>query len=328
MWAMTLDTKRTFDALVERHAEDEAARRRILENRFYRQVSAALAGSHEYMAMEKLLDLSSEERFDLILLDTPPTRHALDFLTAPDRMMGVLDTSVLRWLLKPYFIAGRLTIKVATRTGALALKLADRALGLQFLQDLSEFFLAFEGMYEGFKERAGRVHELLRDGGSGFVLVASPARTTLDEALYFHRRLREGGMPFVSFVVNRAHPDPAQVALRQGGSRAASPPSRGRTGQGGDAAALEPELLDKLAAVFRDQRRVAAAERRSISRLEAKTGEALVVVPEMEVDVHDLRGLKEIADAMFEGVGGRRRGEPRERRRAVAVGSGPREGEP
>jgi hypothetical protein len=135
-------------------------------------------------------------------------------------------------------------------------------------------------------------------------------------------------MPFVSFVVNRAHPDPAQVALRQGGSRAASPPSRGRTGQGGDAAALEPELLDKLAAVFRDQRRVAAAERRSISRLEAKTGEALVVVPEMEVDVHDLRGLKEIADAMFEGVGGRRRGEPRERRRAVAVGSGPREGEP
>jgi len=318
MWAMTLDTKRTFDALVERHTADEEARRRILENRFYRQVSSALAGSHEYMAMEKLLDLSADERFDLIVLDTPPTRHALDFLTAPDRMMGVLDTSVLRWLLKPYFVAGRLTLKVATRTGALALRLADRALGLQFLQDLSEFFLAFDGMYEGFKERAARVHELLRDGGSGFVLVASPARTTLDEALYFHRRLRDGGMPFVSFVVNRARPDPSQVALRERGSRA------GRR----SAPSVDPELLDKLAAVFRDQKRIAAAERRSIARLEARTGEALVVVPEMEADVHDLRGLKEIADALFEGVVPRRRGEAREGRRAVAVASGPGEREP
>ena len=105
--------------------------------------------------MEKLLDLAADERFDLVVLDTPPTRHALDFLEAPERLMGFLDTSVLRWFLKPYFVAGRLTLKVATRTGALSLKLADRVLGLQFLQDLSEFFLAFEGMYDGLQGAGG-----------------------------------------------------------------------------------------------------------------------------------------------------------------------------
>ena len=162
LWAMTLDVKGTFDSLVERYAGDEAAQRRILDNPFYRQLSAALAGSHEYMAMEKLLELEADPRFDLVVLDTPPTRHALDFLEAPDRMLQFLDNSVLRWLIKPYFEAGRLTVKIASRTGALALQMADRVLGMQFLRDLSEFFLAFESMYDGFKERAAHVHALLR----------------------------------------------------------------------------------------------------------------------------------------------------------------------
>ena len=172
LWAMVLDVKSTFDALVARHTPDAAARERILGNRFYRHISAALAGSHEYMAMEKLLELSADERWDLVVLDTPPTRHALDFLEAPDRLVDFLDTSVLRWFLRPYFVAGRLTLKVATRTGAIAFRLADRFLGLQFLQDLSEFFLAFESMYDGFKERASegaraaaRAVLGLRDGG-------------------------------------------------------------------------------------------------------------------------------------------------------------------
>jgi anion-transporting ArsA/GET3 family ATPase len=306
LWAMMLDTKRTFDTLVEAHAPDEQARRRILENRFYQQVSAALAGSHEYMAMEKLLELQSDKRFELIVLDTPPTRHALDFLEAPDRMLAFLDTSILRWFLKPYFVAGRLTLRVATRTGAFALKLADRALGLQFLQDLSEFFLAFDGMYEGFKERAAAVHALLRDPDSGFVLVASPARGALDEALYFHRRLREGGMPFVSFVVNRIHPDPSQAPVRRASAR-------------DGASELDAGLRQKLEAVFRDHRRVAAAERRSVSRLQARTGEPIVLVPEMDVDVHDLRGLREVADALFSAELPGRRRTARNGARAVAV---------
>jgi anion-transporting ArsA/GET3 family ATPase len=213
LMAMALDTRRTFDDLVERHLADEEARRRVLQNRFYKQVSSAMTGSHEYMATEKLLELSGDPRFDLVVLDTPPTRHALDFLEAPDRLMGFLDTSVLRYFLRPYFVAGRLTLKVATRTGAMALRLADRFLGLQFLQDLSEFFLAFEGMYDGFKARAAQVKDLLRGPTAGFVVVAGPAPTAMDEALYFHRRLREGLMPFVSFrrqplsIPIRAEPD-------------------------------------------------------------------------------------------------------------------------
>jgi anion-transporting ArsA/GET3 family ATPase len=284
-WAMTLDTKRTFDALVERHAGSEAARRRILDNRFYQKISAALAGSHEFMAMEKLLELSADERFDLVVLDTPPTRHALDFLEAPDRMMGFLDASVLRWFLKPYFAAGRLTLKVATRTGKVALGLVDRYLGLRFLQDLSEFFLAFESMYAGFKERAAAVHVLLRGESAGFVLVASPARVAVDEALYFYERLREAGMPFVATVVNRVHPDPAELAA--GRQRKAA------------AAQVDPDLARALLQAYDDLHRLARAERRVITRLEVDTGEPLVLVPELESDVHDLRGLAHVAELML-----------------------------
>jgi len=302
LWAMTLDTRRTFDALVEKHASSDAARRRILENRFYQQVSSALAGSHEYMAMEKLLELAADERFDLVVLDTPPTRHALDFLEAPARLMGFLDTSVLRWFLRPYFVAGRLTLKVATRTGAFALDLADRVLGLQFLQDLSEFFLAFEGMYEGFKQRAERVHELLRGEDSGFVLVAGPARATLDEALYFYRRLREKDMPFVGLVVNRVHPDPlAETAAAPRGT-----------------ADLDPDLARGLLRLMEDQSRVARRERRGIGRLAAEVAEPLVVVPELEADVHDLRGLREVGQMMLGGGGSR----PRRKRPAELQAQG------
>jgi anion-transporting ArsA/GET3 family ATPase len=283
LWAMTLDTQRTFDALVERHAPSAEARRRILENRFYQQVSAALAGSHEYMAMEKLLELSADERFDLIVLDTPPTRHALDFLEAPARLMGFLDTSVLRWVLRPYFVAGRLTLKVATRTGALAMKVVDRVLGIQFLQDLSEFFLAFEGMYEGFKERAGRVDALLRDPRSAFLLVAAPARPSLEEALFFHERLRDAGMPFVAFIVNRVHPDPAAARGARTG-----PPVK-----------LDKDLKRRLIEVFQDQQALARAERRHIHVLAERARAPVVLVAERETDVHDLRGLREVGEAIL-----------------------------
>jgi anion-transporting ArsA/GET3 family ATPase len=275
--------KSTFDALVVRYAPDEAARKRILENRFYRQVSAALAGSHEYMAMEKLVELSADERFDLVVLDTPPTRHALDFLEAPDRLMGFLDASILRFFLRPYFVAGRLTLRVATRGGAFALKLADRFLGLEFLQDLSEFFLAFESMYDGFKERAARVHALLRDPSSAFVLVTAPSTLALEEGLYFHRRLIEKGMPFLAFVVNRLHPDPGRPDERPGSRRRVS---------------LPRDLTLRLVETFREEQVLARVERRALARLEVDTRERPILVPEFEHDVHDLRGLAVFGDAI------------------------------
>ena len=285
MHAMMLDTKSTFDALVERFASGPAAKRRILENRFYHHVSAALAGSHEYMAMEKLLELSADERFDLVVLDTPPTRHALDFLEAPDRLLSFLDTSTLRWFLKPYFHAGRLTLKVATKTGALVLNVVDRALGLRFLADLSEFFLAFEGMYDGFKERAERVYTLLRARTSGFVLVAGPATQALDEAVYFHGRLRDKDMPLLGIIVNRLHQDPAAGA--SGAPRSAREVE------------IDADLEARLLEIYRDEQVVARAERKRIARLEVDTGERPLLVPELDTDVHDLRGLLAVGDLLF-----------------------------
>jgi anion-transporting ArsA/GET3 family ATPase len=176
-----------------------------------------------------------------------------------------------------------LTLKVATRTGALALRLADRFLGLQFLADLSEFFLAFEGMYAGFKERAERVYALLRQGASGFVLVAAPSPLALEEALYFHRRLQEKGMPFVAFVVNRVHLDPAREARAK---------KKTRTSVG-------PALAAKLKETLREQQVLAAVERRALARLEVDARERPILVPELEQDVHDLRGLLEFGELLF-----------------------------
>ncbi len=282
--AMALDTRRTFDEVVSRHAPDAAARDRILRNRFYVEVSSALGGSQEYMAMERLLALRAEKRFDLIVLDTPPTRHALDFLEAPDRMLSFLDTGILRFFLRPYFVAGKLTFKVATRTGAMALRLADRAIGLAFLQELSEFFLAFEGMYDGFKERAARVFALLRDPQSGFVVVCGPSPAALMEALYFHERLREKKMPFVTFVANRVHQDPASGAAR---------------GRGTAAAVLPTDLRARLAAAFRDEQALAKGARKTLARLSAEGGGRVVAVAEGDTDIHDLRGLDALAREMF-----------------------------
>jgi anion-transporting ArsA/GET3 family ATPase len=250
--------------------------------------------------METLLDLARDERFDLVVLDTPPTRHALDFLEAPDRLLSFLDVSVLRFFLRPYFKAGRLTVRVATRTGAALLKLADRVMGLQFLQELSEFFLAFEGMYDGFRERASEVRALLRAPATGFVLVAGPQPQALEEALYFHRRLAEQRMAFVAFVVNRVHSDPA----RERGTR------RRRQGR---RASVEPGLAARLLETLREQQVLARVERRAIARLEVDTRERPVLVPELEQDVHDLRGLLAFGELVFGGA----------RERAQAAGAVP-----
>ena len=295
LFAMVLDVKGTFDALVLRHTPQAEARDRILKNRFYHHVSAALAGSHEYMAMETLLELASDERFDLVVLDTPPTRHALDFLEAPDRLLGFLDVSVLRFFLRPYFRAGRLTVQVATRTGAMLLKLADRFLGLQFLQELSEFFLAFEGMYDGFRARAAEVQALLRAPSTGFVLVAGPQPAALEEALYFHRRLVEKKLGFVAFVVNRVHLDPARERGERRGPRAR----------------VAPGLAARLVETLREQQVLARVERQAIARLEVDTREKPLLVPELEQDVHDLRGLLAFAELAF----------PRGRAEARAAGA-------
>ena len=204
---MMLDVKRTWDDLVTRHAPDPARRERILKNRLYQQMSTALAGSQEYMAMEKLYELATDRDYDLIVLDTPPTAHALDFLDAPDRILDFLGNDAARAFLAPAIGAGKLGLRLAQLGGGYVAKTLARFTGQAALSDLGDFLQGFQGMYEGFKDRAAAVHALLSQPDVGFVLVTSPSPLSIDEALAFHERLHAESMPIAGVVANRVTPD-------------------------------------------------------------------------------------------------------------------------
>lgn len=207
--ASLLDAGRTFDRLVERYAPDSEARRRILDNRFYRHLSGSLGGILEYMAVERLFEVEKEGRYGQIVLDTPPTRQALDFLEAPARIVGFLDSGALKVGLKPWFDeSGRL--KATSRWGGLgrrAEKFLDEIVGLDLLRDMAEFFQAFGPLYEGFRERATAVEELLRSPRTRFVLVSGPGEEKIPDTLFFARRLQQAGYRLGPIVVNRLHPE-------------------------------------------------------------------------------------------------------------------------
>ena len=209
--ASLLDARRTFDRLVERYAPDEASRRRILGNRYYQDLAGGLAGILEYMAVERLYEVWEEGRYDRVVLDTPPTRQALDFLEAPARIVGFLDSGALRMALKPWFDEqGRL--RAGRRLGPLGRGFEswlDRVVGLDLLRDMGEFFQAFGPLYVGFRERARAVEALLASAETRFVLVAGPGEEKIPDALFFARRLEEKGYGVSALVVNRVHPTAA-----------------------------------------------------------------------------------------------------------------------
>lgn len=206
--ASLLDARATFDRLVGRYAPDEVSRRRILENRFYDHLAGHLAGVLEYMAVERLYEVATETRHQRIILDTPPTRQALDFLGAPERIVGFLDSGALRIALRPWFDEhGHL--KPARRLGALGRGLEgllDRVVGLGLLREMAEFFQAFAPLYEGFRERALAVQELLRSKRTLFVLVCGPGEERIPDTMFFARKLLETGHQLAALVVNRIHP--------------------------------------------------------------------------------------------------------------------------
>jgi len=220
LWASLLDARRTFDRLIERYAPDEAARRRILTNRFYDRLSGNLAGVLEYMASERLFEVASSGDYSRIILDTPPTRQALDFLGAPERIISFLNSGALRIALKPWFDAeGRL--KVTSRLGILGRNVEsffDRMVGLELLRDMAEFFQAFAPLFEGFRDRALEVQELLRSPDTLFVLVSGPGTARVADTLFFARRLTEAGYHLGPIVVNRVHPQvpPVRDTAREG----------------------------------------------------------------------------------------------------------------
>jgi anion-transporting ArsA/GET3 family ATPase len=225
--ASLLDARRTFDRLVERYAPDAAARDRILGNRFYRHLSGSLGGILEYMAVERLFEVARSGRYDQVILDTPPTRQALDFLEAPRRIVDFLDSGALRVALKPWFDEeGRL--KAAARWGGLgrrAERFLDEVVGLDLLRDMAEFFQAFAPLFAGFRERAAAVEALLASEETLFVLVSGPGEERIPDTLFFARRLEQAGYRLGPIVVNRVHPEygPMPRSDSQGGGSAVPP---------------------------------------------------------------------------------------------------------
>jgi len=281
LWAMMLDTKSTFDDLVTRHSTDPQQAERILANRFYKNISGALSGTQEYMAMEKLYELHNAGQFDLVVVDTPPTRHALDFIDAPRRLTRFLDHRLYRILMTPT----RGIMKAANVAAQAFVRTLSKVVGAEVIDDAITFFTAFSGMEEGFKHRATTVFELLASERTAFVLVASPRRDTVEEADFFARRLGEAGISVKALIVNRMHP-------RFGDGLAEATRERAHT--------LEGSELGGLYANLADFRLVASREEEHLAGLAERVAPAPVLrVPFLQSDVHDLDGLSEVGSHLF-----------------------------
>jgi anion-transporting ArsA/GET3 family ATPase len=295
LWAMMLDTKRTWDDLVRRFAADGAQAKRILDNHYYQQISSALAGSQEFMAMEKLFELHESGAYDLLVLDTPPARHALDFLDAPKKMMGFMDESVLKVFLAP----GMAGLNLFRSSGAWMISALQRLTGFDVLRDIADFVGSFSGMHAGFQDRAAKVDALLRANRSAFLLVTSPNPLTVDDARYFYRKLVEYRMPLAGFVVNRVHREAlAEPGAKEEWQAMRQDPARIVRGLGlagdSDLAIRLAENLDRFEAI-------AQMDTTQIERLtRACPGPHLWrTVPAFDVDVHDLSGLNRINRYLF-----------------------------
>ena len=200
--ALMLDTESTFDQLVTQYAGSAEQADRILENTFYRNIAGTLSGTQEYMAMEKLYELHSNGGFDLIVVDTPPSRHALDFLDAPRRLTRLLDNRIFRLLMVP----ARTGLRVGAMAAQAFVRTVSRVVGTEVIDDVLAFFRAFEGMEDGFRTRAGEMTDLLASSDTAFVLVTSPRRDAVEEAAFFADRLRDSALSVEALVVNRVHP--------------------------------------------------------------------------------------------------------------------------
>ena len=276
LWALMLDTKTTFDELVVRYAPSDQQAEGILQNRLYKNLSQALSGTQEYMAMEKLYELHSDSRFDLVVVDTPPTRNALDFLDAPRRLTRFLDNRIFRLLVMPT----RAYLKAVTLATQAFLRTVSKVVGAEVVDDAVAFFQAFEGMEAGFRERAARVETLLSDPGTAFVVVASARKDTVIEAAYFIDRLSTSGFETANLVVNRLHP---------------------RFGQPGTAARLRAAGRDDaLVTNLAQLEAVGEREEAHFAELAEAVAPAPVTrVPFLADDVHDLGGLEKVAAYLF-----------------------------
>jgi anion-transporting ArsA/GET3 family ATPase len=290
--AMMLDIKRTWDETVLRHHPDPERREQLLNNRFYQTLSTALAGSQEYMAMEKLHELSARRHdpLDLIILDTPPSTNALDFLEAPSKMIDALDNDATRWLLEPYTARGRVTARLFDAGSSLVIRTLGRFTGVEVLQELAELLSCFQGMFEGFRQRARSVRTTLADERTIFLVISAPRPGPLAEARAFRDRLAADHFRVGALILNRAHVDPF----------GASPPvSIDRIREVISAKGGETSLADRLSSAADLAHRLAKAEASAAAALGREVHLPVVLVPELDRDVHDLKGLEDLRRGLF-----------------------------
>jgi anion-transporting ArsA/GET3 family ATPase len=295
---MMLDAKQTFDELVTRHSPSPEVADRILNNGLYRHISSYLAGAHEYMAMEKLLSVKDDPSFDLIVLDTPPAESALDFLTAPERLLGAVDGAVMRWLSAAFDPKRGFSMQLLAKGVSRILATMGRITGREFLDQMAHFVADFNSLFGGFRERAERVSRSFRGDDIGFVLVAAPTREAVDDSLRLARYLASERMSVGAFVVNRVHPSltPKSVpeilsSLQRSGL--ALPPER------------LPALAEKLSVVEATSLRAARADADSLRHLTSElravprlTHTEVLSVPELLDDVQSVKGLLEVSRAL------------------------------
>ncbi len=290
MHAMMLDMKRTFDEIVESHADPDRAAQ-ILANPFYQSLSSSFAGTQEYMAMEKLGQLRRADEWDLIVVDTPPSRSALDFLDAPQRLGRFLDGRLLRLLVAPAKLGGKTGLRMLNAGFGMVTGVVTKIIGSQLLRDVQTFVSAMDTMFGGFRERAEYTYRLLRAPGTTFLVIAAPEHDALREASYFVERLERDGMPLAGLILNRVHRSPA-ARLSAARSLAAAETLQGL--EDGESTTLGITAL-KLHA---ERMRRAESERRLARRFTAAHPLVPVArVPAQPDDVHDLNGLRVIGAA-------------------------------
>jgi anion-transporting ArsA/GET3 family ATPase len=285
--AMMLDTKRTFDRMVETYAPDEQVRETIFANSYYQQLSTTLGGSRELIAMERVLEILNSQAHDLLIVDTPPAQHALDFLDAPKRLIDLLDGSFTQMLLAPYGLAARAQFSFFRQSSALTLKFLERLTGLEMLADLSNFLLAFSSMFDGLKERSQRVLTLMSEPSTSFLLVCAPEPVSLNQAGTFAERLAADDMHIAGVLVNRTHLPVPPVSLTDADRlRLDALGDPGREG-----------LARRVQAAVADAARLAEADARSLAVL-AQLDQPRHLVPHFNRDLHSMPDLEAFSEAL------------------------------
>jgi anion-transporting ArsA/GET3 family ATPase len=312
--AMMLDMKRTFDEIVEGHSDPDRAAQ-ILANPFYQSLSSSFAGTQEYMAMEKLGQLRRADEWDLIVVDTPPSRSALDFLDAPQRLSRFLDGRLIRLLTAPTRASSRAYLRVVNAGFGMFTGVVTKVLGTQLLRDVQTFVAAFDTMFGGFRERAEDTYRLLQTPGTAFLVIATPEPDALREASYFVERLSQDRMPLAGLILNRVHPVPAAhlSAARSLAAAEALQAAAGLDGNGSpspmpnEPAGATPDgsrhpLTVTALRLHAERMQLAAAERRLAQRFTAAhPGVPTVRVPAQPEDVHDLAGLRTVGESFAAG---------------------------